>query len=110
MNLRLARRIGKLESRNVDATGLKPHSEAWFAFWEEKLDRLWAGEDIGNIRIPIEVTDRMIAAADAEDDNDKLATRGVQTFPLLTDRPKDWNPAMWDIVDASDSEVEGHPR
>ena len=76
MNQRLLKRLGKLESRSVDATGLKPHSEAWFAFWEEKLDRLWAGEDIGNVRIPIAVTDRIIEAADAEYDNDKLATPG----------------------------------
>lgn len=71
MKAAITRRIGRLEARHVDFTGLKPHSEAWFAFWEEKLDRLWAGEDIGNVRIPIEVTDRIIAAADAEDEKDK---------------------------------------
>ena len=78
MKASMTRRILKLEARNFDATGLKPHSEAWFAFWEEKLERLWAGENIGNIRIPIEVTDRMIAAADAEDDNDKLQLEGFK--------------------------------
>ena len=78
MKASMTKRIGKLEARTVDATGLKPQSEAWFAFWEEKLDRLWAGENIGNIRIPIEVTDRMIAAADAEDDNDKLQLEGFK--------------------------------
>lgn len=66
MRASLTNRVRKLEAKYLDATGLKPHSEAWFAFWEEKLDRLWAGKDIGNVRIPIEVTDRIIAAADAE--------------------------------------------
>jgi hypothetical protein len=76
MKASMTRRIGKLESRSFDATGLKPHSEAWFAFWEEKLERLWAGEDIGNVQIPIAVTDRIIEAADAEYDHNKLATPG----------------------------------
>ena len=76
MKASMTKRIGKLEARTVDATGLKPQSEAWFAFWEEKLDRLWAGENIGNIRIPIAVTDRIIEAADAEYDHNKLATPG----------------------------------
>ena len=69
MKASMARRIGKLESRNFDATGLKPHSEAWFAFWEGKLERLMAGENIGNVRIPLDVTDRMIAEADAYEDS-----------------------------------------
>ena len=50
-----------------DATGLVPHSEAWFAFYEDKLFRLMDGEDIGNIRIPLDVTDRIIAEGDRTD-------------------------------------------
>lgn len=66
MRASLTNRVRKLEAKYLDATGLIPHSEAWFTFWEAKLDLLLAGEDIGNVRIPIEVTDRLIAAADAE--------------------------------------------
>jgi hypothetical protein len=44
--------------------GLKPHSEAWFAFYEDKLFRLLDGENIRNIRIPLAVTDRLIAEAE----------------------------------------------
>jgi hypothetical protein len=36
----LARRVRKLESSLTDASGLVPHSEAWFAFWEDKFERL----------------------------------------------------------------------
>jgi hypothetical protein len=57
----LARRLRKLESVGRDATGLVPHSVAWYAFYEDKLFRLIDGEDIGNIGIPLDVTDRIIA-------------------------------------------------
>ena len=67
MRLSLSKRVKKLEALRTDATGLRRHSEPWFAFWEDKLERLWAGEDIGNLRIPIEVTDRIIEAADLEE-------------------------------------------
>jgi hypothetical protein len=36
----LARRLRKLESVGRDATGLVPHSDAWYAFYEDKLFRL----------------------------------------------------------------------
>jgi hypothetical protein len=38
--------------------------EAWFAFYEDKLFRLMDGENIRNIRIPLAVTDRLIAEAE----------------------------------------------
>ena len=38
--MNLASRLKKLESRWFDATGLVPHSESWFAFWEDQFDRL----------------------------------------------------------------------
>jgi hypothetical protein len=62
--LNLARRVKKLESARTDVTGLAPHSDAWFAFWEEKANRLIDGEDIGNVRIPLEVIDRIVERAD----------------------------------------------
>ena len=61
--MNLARRIKRLESARFDATGLEPGSEAWFAFYEDKLFRLLDDEDIGGIRIPLAVTDRLIAEA-----------------------------------------------
>ncbi|MCU1326690.1 MAG: hypothetical protein JWN34_2060 [Bryobacterales bacterium] len=60
MKLGLSRRVRRLEQVSTDHTGLRPHSEPWFAFWEDKLYRLMAGENIGNVMIPIAVTDRMI--------------------------------------------------
>lgn len=41
--LNLNRRLKKLESVGRDATGLMPHSDAWFAFYEDKLFRLLDG-------------------------------------------------------------------
>jgi hypothetical protein len=65
--MNLARRVRALERGRGDATGLVPHSEAWFAFYEDKYFRLINGEDIGNIRIPLAVTDRLIEEADRAD-------------------------------------------
>ena len=63
----LSRRIGKLESQRFDVTGLVPHSEAWFVYWEDKFDRSMAGEDVDMTGFSIAVTDRIVAAADAAD-------------------------------------------
>ena len=63
----IAGRVKKLERQHCDATGLVPHSEVWFDFYEEKLVRLMDGEDIGNIRIPLEVIDRIVEEADREE-------------------------------------------
>ena len=60
----VVRGVRKLEPRLVDATGLVPHSEAWFGFYGEKLNRSLDGEDIGDIRIPIEVIDRLVELGD----------------------------------------------
>ena len=64
----IARRLQVLETRLTDSTGLAPHSEPWFAYWEEIIDRYIAGgqpEHRG--RIPLEVVDRMIELADRSD-------------------------------------------
>ena len=64
----LQNRLRRLETRFTDNTGLAPHSEQWFAYWEDIIDRLLAGEEpVFYGRIPIEVTDRMIERADRED-------------------------------------------
>jgi len=58
----LARRLRKLEGRRTDATGLVPHSEAWFAYYEDQCDRFGAGEDVPCI--PLAVIDRIVEEAD----------------------------------------------
>jgi hypothetical protein len=65
--MKLALGLKRLEAMGHDATGFAPHSGAWFAFYEDKLFRAMDGEDIGNIRIPLDVTDRIIAEADRAD-------------------------------------------
>ena len=62
----IVRRVKKLESVLVDGSGLVHHSEAWFDFFENRLTRSFDGENIGNIRIPLEVFDRLIEADDRE--------------------------------------------
>jgi hypothetical protein len=63
----LSRRLSGLEGQRFDIAGRVPHSESWFAFYMEKLDQGISGEDIGNIRIPLEVIDRVVEAADRAD-------------------------------------------
>jgi len=61
--LNQARRLKKLESARVDGSGLIPHSDAWYAFYEEKLRRFIDGEERLTIRIPLEVIDRLASEA-----------------------------------------------
>ena len=65
----LMRRIQELEGQLTDATGLVPHSEAWFDFYEAR----WAslvdedGRLIGpKFDIPLAVVDRAIERCDRE--------------------------------------------
>lgn len=41
-----ARRLRKLEAGNLDSHGLIPNTPDWLEFWDEKVDRLDAGEDV----------------------------------------------------------------
>lgn len=51
----------------TDVTGLAPHSEPWFAYWEDIIDRLIAGEEpTFRGRIPLEVVDRLVERADRQ--------------------------------------------
>ena len=61
----LSRRLSRLEGQRFDVTGLVPHSDAWFAFYESQFGRLMAGEDVGYI--PLAVIDRAVEAADRAD-------------------------------------------
>lgn len=57
-----ARRLQKLEARSTDATGLAPHSEAWFAYYEDQFGRLVDGENVPYI--PLAVIDRIVEEGD----------------------------------------------
>lgn len=61
----LVRRLRKLEERLTDATGLVPHSEAWFAYYEDQFARWEVGEEFPCI--PLAVIDRIIDEADREE-------------------------------------------
>jgi hypothetical protein len=72
-SVNLARRLRKLESlHRVDASGLVPQSDAWFAFYEREFDRMEAGEVVST-GIPLAMIDRIVAAADREDAEMALA-------------------------------------
>ena len=60
----LSKRVSRLEAQRFDVTGLVPHSDAWFAFWEDKLARNMDGEDVDFTGFSIEVIDRIVEAAD----------------------------------------------
>lgn len=63
--MNLKSRLSKLESaRRVDVSGLVPHSDAWFTFWEDKFDRSINGENVDVAGFPLAVIDWLVAAAD----------------------------------------------
>ncbi|HEY1206514.1 MAG: hypothetical protein ABSH46_23880 [Bryobacteraceae bacterium] len=63
----LLRRVGKLEARLTDASGLVPRSEHWLAYWGHRIERLLGGEAHGETgRIPLEAVDALVAASTAE--------------------------------------------
>ena len=67
MRVNLNQRLRKLESaRRFDASGLVPHSDAWFAFWEDRLERSINGENVDVTGFSLAVIDRIVAAADLE--------------------------------------------
>jgi hypothetical protein len=60
----LVRRLRKLEAQSTDATGLVPHSDAWFAYYEDQFAKWELGEEFPYI--PLAVIDRVIEQYDAE--------------------------------------------
>ena len=66
-SVNLLARIRRLETRFNDNTGLVPHSEEWFTFWEGIIGRYLTGEQPAHRgNIPLEVVDRLIERADQE--------------------------------------------
>ena len=70
----LVRRLQKLEASHYDSTGLVPHSEAWFAYYEDRFGRLVDGEDVGYN--PLAVIDRIIEEGDRAEQEPELVKRG----------------------------------
>ena len=60
----LSRRVSRLEAQRFDVSGLVPRSDAWFAFWEDRLARNMDGEDVDFTGFSIDVIDRIVEAAD----------------------------------------------
>jgi hypothetical protein len=58
----LIRRRQRLEVGLTDDTGLVPHSEAWFGYYEDQFDRFVDGEDVPYV--PLAVIDRIVERAD----------------------------------------------
>ena len=71
MSLRLDRRLRRLEAKRFDASGLVPHSEAWFAYWTDIVDRSLRGEPVDCTGITIAVFDRFVEAADRAEEAER---------------------------------------
>ena len=69
----LARRLSRLEAQRFDVTGLVPRSDAWFGYWEDKLARNIEGEEVDFTGFSIEVVDRIVEAADREEQEARRA-------------------------------------
>lgn len=63
----LSRRLRKLEAERFDGTGLVPHSDAWYAYYIEQLDRVTAGHPTATMP-PLSFIDEMLARADEEEE------------------------------------------
>lgn len=59
----LVRRLRKLEQQTpTDATGLVPHSQAWFAYYEDQFAQWKFGQEFPYI--PLAAIDHMLEEAD----------------------------------------------
>jgi len=68
----LSRRVSRLEAQRFDVSGLVPRSDAWFAFWEDRLARNMDGEDVDFTGFSIDVIDRIVEAADRAEQGARL--------------------------------------
>lgn len=59
----ILRRLQKLEALLTDASGLKPNSQEWQAYWEQKLERIARGDEPGKPGcVPLEAWDALTDA------------------------------------------------
>jgi len=69
---KLLKRLHRLETRLTDSHGLVPHSEKWFNYWGEKVNRFLAGEKDVDLRgISLEFIDALMATGKEAADNDE---------------------------------------
>jgi hypothetical protein len=61
--IRFERRLRQLEAQLTDLSGLVPHTQQWFDYWTERLDRRFAGEELDE-KIPLEFFDAVIAGTE----------------------------------------------
>jgi hypothetical protein len=72
----ILRRLQKLEARVTDhGSGYLPHSEAWFDYWAERLERFMAGDDTAVNGMPLAFVDAMLARADREALQEEIGAR-----------------------------------
>jgi hypothetical protein len=51
----------------LDSHGLIPNTPEWLEFWSDKLERLYAGENVDLTGITLAVTDAIIEAGEREE-------------------------------------------
>jgi len=67
---RLQGRLRKLEASIVDGHGLIPHTPRWLEYWRSQMHRLFAGEEMPGLRIPLEAVDAILADARSQRESD----------------------------------------
>jgi hypothetical protein len=69
---RVLRRLEKLEARLTDRSHLTPHSQEWFDYWRERLDRCFNdGDDNAIAGMPLEFYRAMVELAVKEDEAER---------------------------------------
>ncbi|MGO9259537.1 MAG: hypothetical protein ACLQU1_24980 [Bryobacteraceae bacterium] len=69
---RVLRRLEKLEARLTDRSHLTPHSQEWFDYWRERLDRcLVDGDDKALAGMPVEFYRAMTELAVKEEEAER---------------------------------------
>jgi hypothetical protein len=68
-----SRRLRKLEMHFTDATGLVPHSDAWFDYWESKLGQIGTGQEPDLRGITLDVIDSIRERGRIQDERDQAA-------------------------------------
>ena len=67
---RLQGRLSKLEAVMTDDRGLIPHTPRWLEYWRSQVNRLFAGEEMPDLRIPLEAVDAILADGRSQRESD----------------------------------------